>query len=90
MKRAMARLRENMDVLGLGGEVRRTRLFNAASVAVLHPNIFQSFFQKKCSEGKPYRVALVATMHKMVKVIFAVWMRNTPFVDQLPPMQKEG
>ena len=73
-----------------GNKILRTRLFNAASVAVLHTNMFQSFFQKKRSEGKPYRVALVATMHKMVKVVFAVWTRNTPFVDQLPPTQKEG
>lgn len=73
-----------------GNKILRTRLFNAASVAALHPNLFQTFFQKKRSEGKPYRVALVATMHKMVKVIFAVWTRNTPFVPQLPVIQKEG
>lgn len=73
-----------------GNKILRTRLFNATSVAVLRPNIFQSFFQKKRSEGKPYRVALVATMHKMVKVVFAVWTRNTPFVCQYTPTQKEG
>ncbi len=65
-----------------GNDILRTRLYNASSVAVLHPNIFQDFFQKKRSEGKPYRVALVATMHKMVHVIYAVWSRGTPFVKE--------
>jgi len=64
-----------------GNKLLRTRLFNAASVAVLHPNMFQDFFQKKRSEGKPYRVALCAVMNKMVHVIYAVWSRGTPFIS---------
>src|SRR3989339_46456 len=63
-----------------GNKILRTRLFNAASVAVLHDNLFKKFFQKKKDEGKPYRVALVATMRKMTHVIYAVWTRGTPFV----------
>lgn len=66
-----------------GNKLLRTRLYNAASVAVLHPNMFQNFFQKKRSEGKPYRVALCAVMHKMVHVIHAVWSRGTPFISSL-------
>lgn len=65
-----------------GNKILRTRLYNAASVAVLHPNLFQRFFQKKRSEGKPYKVALVATMHKMTNVIHSVWNNNKPFTDQ--------
>lgn len=63
-----------------GNKILRTRLYNAASVAVLHDNQFRDFFQKKKSEGKPHRVALVATMRKMAHVIYAVWTRGTPFV----------
>lgn len=65
-----------------GNKILRTRLYNAASVAVLHPNLFQKFFQKKRSEGKPYKVALVAVMHKMSNVIYSVWTNNRPFEDQ--------
>lgn len=64
-----------------GNKILRTILFNAVSVSVLHPNMFQRFFQKKRSEGKPYRVALVATMRKMAHVIYAVWTNNTPYQD---------
>lgn len=64
-----------------GNKILRTILFNAASVAVLHDNMFQRFFQKKRSEGKAYRVALVATMRKMAHVIHAVWTNNTPYQD---------
>ena len=63
-----------------GNKLLRTRLYNAATVAVLHDNIFKEFFQKKRSQGKPYKVALVATMRKMTHVIHAVWTRGTPFV----------
>lgn len=64
-----------------GNKLLRTRLFNAASVAVLHENMFQRFFHQKRSEGKPYRVALCAVMRKMVHVIHAVWTRGTPFIN---------
>lgn len=64
-----------------GNKLLRTRLFNAASVAVLRENMFQKFFQRKRSEGKPYRVALCAVMRKMVHVIHAVWSRGTPFIN---------
>ena len=64
-----------------GNKLLRTRLFNAASVAVIHPpNIFYEFHRKKLSEGKPYRVALCAVMRKMVHVIYAVWSRGTPYI----------
>ncbi|MCK5356919.1 MAG: IS110 family transposase [Elusimicrobiales bacterium] len=62
-----------------GNKILRTRLFNAASVAVLHDNMFKTFFNKKKDDGKPYRVALVAVMRKITHVIHAVWTRGAPF-----------
>jgi transposase len=73
-----------------GNKILRTRLYNAASVAVLHDNMFKTFFQKKRAEGKPYKVALVATMHKMVHVIYAVWKRGTPFEDRRAEIENQG
>lgn len=62
-----------------GNTILRTRLYNACSVAVLHNNQFKTYFHKKKEEGKPYRVALVATMNKMARVIHSVWTNNTPY-----------
>ena len=67
-----------------GSKILRTILYNASSVAVLHENMFQEYFQKKIAEGKPYRVALVAIMRKMTHVIHAVWKRGTPFENKIP------
>lgn len=64
-----------------GNTILRTRLYNACSVAVLHDNQFKQFFHKKKDQGKPYRVALVATMNKMARVIHAVWTNNTPYQE---------
>lgn len=73
-----------------GNKILRTILYNAASVAVLHDNMFKTFFQKKRSEGKAYRVALIATMRKMTHVIHAVWTNNTPYQDNYHLSTREG
>lgn len=65
-----------------GNKILRTRLYNACSVAVLHKNVFRDFFQKKRDEGKPYKVALCATMNKMARVIYAVWKSGKSFEDK--------
>ena len=65
-----------------GNKILRTILFNASSVAVLRPNVFKTFFDKKRSEGKPYRVALIAVMRKMVHVVYSVWTNNKPFEEK--------
>jgi transposase len=64
-----------------GNTILRTRLYNACSVAVLHNNQFKTFFHTKKDQGKPYRVALVATMNKMARVIHSVWTNNTPYKE---------
>jgi hypothetical protein len=41
----------------------------------------RAFYDKKRSEGKPYRVAVVACMNKLLHWIFAVLTRKEPFLD---------
>jgi transposase len=62
-----------------GNKILRTLFYNCASVAIQRPNVFQDFYTKKVSEGKPKMVALIATTHKITKVAYAVWKTNTPF-----------
>lgn len=65
-----------------GNKILRTRLYNASFVARQKPNLFQRFFNKKINEGKPYMVAMVATMRKMTHVIYSVWSNNKEFQDR--------
>jgi len=62
-----------------GNKILRTLFYNCASVAIQRPNVFQDFYNKKVSEGKPKMIALIATTHKMAKVAYAVWKTNKPF-----------
>lgn len=64
-----------------GNKILRTRLYNACTAAVLKDNVFRDFFLTKRSEGKAYKVALCATISKMVHVIYAVWKSEKPFED---------
>ncbi|WP_438351776.1 IS110 family transposase [Paenibacillus sp. FA6] len=41
----------------------------------------RAFYDKKRSEGKPYRVAIIACMNKLLHWIFAVLTRKEPFLD---------
>ena len=47
-----------------------------------HRTYNKIFFDKKRSEGKPYRVALIAVMRKMVHVVYSVWTNNMPFEEK--------
>jgi len=64
-----------------GNKILRTRLYNATSVAVQRPNQFQTYFKKKKDQGKPFRVALIATANKMARVIHSVWTNNRPYQE---------
>lgn len=41
----------------------------------------RAFYDKKRSEGKPYRVAVVACMNKLLHWIYAVLTHREPFLD---------
>lgn len=64
-----------------GNTLLRTLIYNCTAVAIQRPNMFRDYYQEKVSHGKPKMIALVATMHKMTRVIYAVWTKQTPFID---------
>ncbi|MEK6901164.1 MAG: IS110 family transposase [Nanoarchaeota archaeon] len=64
-----------------GNAILRTLIYNCTSVAIQRPNMFQDYYQDKVSKGKPKMVSLVATMHKMTRVIYAVWRKQTPYSE---------
>lgn len=64
-----------------GNTILRTLIYNCTSVAIQRPNMFQDYYQDKVSKGKPKMVALIATMHKMTRVIYAVWSKGEPYCE---------
>ena len=57
----------------------RTALYLAAQVARCHDPELKAFYQKKKSEGKPTRVAIIAVARKLCERVFAVVKRGTPY-----------
>ena len=63
----------------------RQALYQATCAAVsnrpkgrINP-ILAEYYLKKVSEGKPSKVALIATAHKLLRIIFAMLSKNEPF-----------
>jgi transposase len=62
-----------------GNKYLRHTLFNAAFIARQHHPGLKGYFEKKIGEGKHYFSAMCAVEHKLVRLIWAVWTRGTPF-----------
>lgn len=65
-----------------GNRHARKVLYMAALSAVRTPNPFQEFFLRLLSKGKPKKTALVAVMHKLLRVAYAVVKRGCPFIPE--------
>ena len=50
----------------------RQALFNCALVAIRHNPVAKSFYEGLRARGKPHKVALVATMRKMLTILNAM------------------
>jgi len=57
----------------------RTAFYLAAQVARCHDPELKAFYQKKKSEGKPTRVAIIAVARKLCERVFAVVKRGKPY-----------
>ena len=42
-------------------------------------NIFRSYYQKRRAEGQPFRKAIIATAHKLVRALFAMLSKRTTY-----------
>ena len=62
-----------------GNKYLRYVLFNAAFIAKRRNPDMKRYLEKKMSEGKHYFSALCAVERKLVHLVYAVWMRGTPF-----------
>jgi transposase len=53
------------------------------TISVIHHNsVFRDYFLKRKNEGQPFKKAVFATAHKLMRVIFAMLSKKTSFVAE--------
>lgn len=57
----------------------RSAFYLAAQVARIHDPELKAFYEKKKSEGKPTRVAIVAVARKLCERVYAIIKKGTPY-----------
>jgi len=55
----------------------RQALFNCARVAIVHNPVAKPFYERLRARGKPHKVAIVATMRKMLTILNAMLKTST-------------
>lgn len=67
-----------------GRAVVRSALYMAVLAATRHNPDLKTFYQRMLSKGKPTKVALTATMRKLVILLNAVVARGTKWQPERP------
>lgn len=66
-----------------GNHHLRRLLWIMATSTIKHSHFFRDYFNRKLSQGKPYKYAVVCVATKLLKVIFTLLNQNRTFIDQL-------
>lgn len=74
--------RGQRHICGGRGSVRAT-LYMAALVAARHNATLRTFYRRLCEAGKPKKVALVATMRKLLTIVNAMLKHQTEWTAQV-------
>ena len=48
---------------------------------IQHNTIFRTYFMRKRNEGQPFKKAIFATAHKLLRMIFAMLSQRTMFKE---------
>lgn len=68
-----------------GGRAKLRRvLYMATMGAILHNPLLRTYYQHLRAKGKPHKVALVATMRKLLLILNAIIKTNTPWRPPCP------
>jgi len=70
---------KNGKITKRGNPFLRSAFYLAAQVARQHDPELKAFYEKKMSEGKHFRVAVVAVARKLCERVYAVVKRGTPY-----------
>lgn len=72
-------MRSRRSITKRGNPTLRSLLFINAHVAVQHPGPLQDLYTRLQAAGKPYKVAMVACMNKLLRIIYACWISGEMF-----------
>jgi transposase len=50
-----------------------------AKTVVFSNHLFRAYFYKRRREGLPYKMAVMATAHKLIRVMFSMLVHQTHF-----------
>ena len=64
-----------------GNRHLRRVIWLMATKVIINNNLFRIYFFKRRKEGLPYKKAVLATAHKLIRVMFAMLSRKTCFVE---------
>ena len=52
-----------------------------ATKVIINNDLFKTYFKKRKKDGLPYKKAVLATAHKLIRIIFVMLSRKTCFVE---------
>lgn len=76
-------LRKNLKISKRGQARVRGLLFQCAKAAIRSKGTFRTFYQRLVARGKPKMLALTAVMAKMVRVAYALQLKQQAFNPEL-------
>jgi transposase len=52
-----------------------------ATKVIINNNLFRGYFYKRRNEGLPYKMDVLATAHKLIRIMFVMLSRKTYFIE---------
>ncbi len=65
-----------------GNRHLRKIIWNMTTKVIQYTDTFHAYYSKRRKEGLPYKKAVLATAHKLIRVIYAMLTKRTTFCPQ--------
>jgi hypothetical protein len=52
-----------------------------ATKVIINNDLFKAYFKKRKQDGLPFKKAVLATAHKLIRIMFVMLSRKTCFVE---------
>ena len=66
-----------------GNRHLRRIVWRMTTRVIQYSDIFKAYYLKRRKEGLPYKMAVLATAHKLIRVIYAILTHRTTFCPQV-------